>query len=62
MVRQIETLMRQKGITWYRLAKDTGISQNVFYNLRRRDGTLSFENAVKVAEYFGVPLLELIEK
>lgn len=62
MVRQIETLMRKKGITWYRLAKDTGIPQSVFYNLKRRDGTLCFENAVKVAEYFGVPLMELIEK
>lgn len=62
MYKKIEQLCKVKGITPYRLAKDIGIREQVLYALKTRDGNLSFKNAVKVADYFGIELTELASK
>lgn len=58
MVEKIKALCEQRGITIYRLEHDTGIGNGVIAKWKTcspRVGTLK-----KVADYFGVPLDELL--
>lgn len=60
MYEKILELIRGKEITFSELSRQTGIAENVFSNLKSRDGKLSLENAAKVAAYFGVPIEDLL--
>lgn len=62
MYEKIAELCDARKITVSQLAKETGISQSVFANMKRREGVLSFPNAIKVAKYFGVSVEELASK
>ena len=52
---RIDLLCKNKGITGYRLCKDSGISPNLLTELRggRRNG-ISAKTADKISNYFGV--------
>jgi len=56
--RQIQKLIKHKGITEYRLAKDIGIHQSTISKWKKGKGP-SLETAYKVAAYFGVPVESL---
>ena len=55
MYRIINALMKEKGISAYRLAKDTGITPAAVSRWKY-GATPSVENLTKISRYFNVPL------
>lgn len=54
---KINDLCTKKGITMYRMCKDTGIKQNVISNWKNRDvKEPSLSCALTLANYFDVPV------
>lgn len=53
-------LMNEKGITPYRVSKDTGISQSVLSAWKLGQTSPKLETMAILAEYFGVPIELLI--
>lgn len=51
---RIELLMNQKGVTAYRVAKDTGLSTGLFSQWKKRMQKPSMDKLNKLADYFGV--------
>ena len=52
---KINELCKQKGVSIYKMCKDTGIAQNVVSNWQNRpDAEPSLKNAVVLAKYFKV--------
>ena len=51
---RIELLMHQKGVTAYRVAKDTGLSTGLFSQWKKRMQRPSMDKLNKLADYFGV--------
>lgn len=62
MYKKIEQLCKERGISIYRLAKESGVKQTTLHQLKVRGGNLSLPNAIKIADYFGIGLLELASK
>lgn len=60
MYEKIATILKEKGMTFSTLSKETGIAENVFSNLKARGGNLSFANAMKVSVALGVGVEELV--
>lgn len=56
MYYKILELAEKKGVTFADISRATGIRESTFSNLKARGGTLTIENATKVADYFGVSL------
>lgn len=56
MYKRFEELLKEKGLTAADVSRATGIAQTVFSNWKSRDGSLSFDNIVKVADFLEVPL------
>ena len=57
-------LLEKKGVTTYQVCKETGISQTTMANFKSRSkggAKLSFDNVVKLARYFDVPLDYFVE-
>lgn len=51
-----EKLLQEKGITSYKVAKATGISQTTFSDWKRGRSTPKTDNMQKIADYLGVTL------
>ena len=52
---RLTDLCKQKGITGYRLCKDTGLQPSLLTDLKvGRQTSVSAKKAAKIAEYFGV--------
>ena len=51
-----EQLMKLRGITTYRVSKDTGIAQSVFSSWKNGISTPKTEKMQKIADYFNVSL------
>lgn len=49
-----EGLLKRDGVSIAEVSRATGISQSVFSNWKKRNSKLSAENAMKIADYFGV--------
>ena len=49
-------LLKERGCSSAQVCKETGIKENVISNWRNRGGDLSFENMVRVAKFFNVPV------
>ena len=49
-----EGLLKRDGVSIAEVSRATGISASVFSNWKKRNSKLSAENAVKIADYFGV--------
>lgn len=52
-------LLTKNGVTTAQVAKETGISESVFSNWKKRKDTqrnLTVGNLAKIAKYFGVPM------
>ena len=52
--------MRSKGVTGYRVAKETGFPAVYIYRWIRNEATPRIRNLAVLAEYFDVPLDQLI--
>lgn len=49
-----EDLLKQKGITAYRVAKDTGINYQIFSDWKRGKSKPKHDKILKIAKYLGV--------
>lgn len=62
MWRMVEQILKEKGLTVYKLSKLTGISDNTLRNYRSKHSDPSFNNACKIADALGVKLDDLRDK
>lgn len=62
MYDKILKLMEEKGVTAYRVAMDTGISQVSFSDWKNGRSKPSLESLIILSRYFGVTLEELISE
>ena len=53
---KFKQLLDERGITTYRVAKDTGIPQAMFCDWKSGKSSPKTEKLVKIAKYFGVPI------
>ncbi|EFE45525.1 hypothetical protein HMPREF0863_02446 [Erysipelotrichaceae bacterium 5_2_54FAA] len=60
MYRKIEVLMKKKGVTAYRLAKETGIPQSSISDWKRGRCKPSVKMLKILADYFGVDIKDLL--
>jgi transcriptional regulator with XRE-family HTH domain len=49
-----ERLMKEKGVTRYKVSKDTGISQSTLSDWKRKRSTPKIDKLQILADYFGV--------
>jgi transcriptional regulator with XRE-family HTH domain len=56
MYERLEKLLKERGITPYRLAKDLGLSQSSLSEWKRGNSIPKYERLVRIARYFGVPV------
>lgn len=54
MYRVFEELMKKRGVTAYRVAKETGVPQATLSDWRRGRSCPKIDKLLKIAEYFGV--------
>lgn len=59
MYKKIEKYAKKKGMNINQVANKSGVAQCIFANMKRRDGDLSFRNALKVAKVLGVKMEDL---
>lgn len=59
---KFEELLKKKGITAYRVSKDTGISSNCFSQWKHGRTTPKTNILLKIAEYFGVTVEYFVDK
>ncbi len=57
---RLKACMRSKGVTGYRVAKDTGFPAVYVYRWINNEATPRIRNLAVLAEYFDVPLDQLI--
>mgnify|MGYP001788016224 CR=1 FL=1 len=60
MYDRFRQLLDEKGITPYRVSKDTGISQVTLSDWKQGKSTPKLNKLLKIANYIGVPLDYLI--
>lgn len=61
MYKKVKKLLDGKGITAYRLAKDTGIGQSTLSDWKNGRSQPKTDKLIKIANYFGVPITYFIE-
>lgn len=54
--------IEKRGITPYRVAKDTNISTSTLSDWKNGKSTPKTDKLVKIAEYLGITLEELVKK
>lgn len=59
--KNIFQLMDNKGVTAYKLSKETGISESVISRWKSGEQSPSISNLVKVAHFFNCGLSELMK-
>lgn len=62
MYRKFEQLLKEKGITAYKVAKDTGLSAVVFSEWKRGKCNPKVDKLKILADYFGVTIEYFIEE
>ena len=62
MYKKVKKLMSTRGITAYRLSKETGIATSTLTNWKKGFYTPKVDKLKKIADYFGVTLEELISE
>lgn len=55
-------LLKEKGVTVKEVCEATDIAESTMSMWKKRNTNLSFSNAVKLADYFGVPLEYFVTK
>ena len=56
MYKKFLELLNKKGVTTYRVAKDTGISISIFSDWKSGKSNPKTDKLKKLAEYFGVTI------
>lgn len=62
MWKKVEKILKEKGISVYKLSKMTGIPDNTLRNYRSKKSDPSFTNACKIADALDISLDELRDK
>lgn len=62
MYEKYEALIKEKGITSYRVAKDTGLSPVVFTDWKNGKSKPKVDKLKILADYFGVSIEYFLEK
>ena len=62
MYKKLEKLMKKKGVTAYRVAKDTGISKTSLMDYKSGKSHPKLDNLIILSKYFNVPLDYFLEK
>ncbi len=60
--KKLEDILKQKGITPYRLAKEIGISNVVFSEWKRGKSQPKLDKLIKITEYLGITIDDLIDR
>lgn len=58
---KFERLISEKGITSYKVAKDTGLTPTVFSDWKAGRSKPKVDKLLIIAKYFGVPLEYFLE-
>lgn len=61
MYQKFEQLVKARGITTYRVAKDTGLSPMVFSDWKTGKSKPKADKLKKIADYFGVTIEYFLE-
>ena len=61
MYEKFETLLKERGVTAYRVSKDTGIDVATMSNWKHGNYVPKVDKIKKIADYFGVPLTYFYE-
>ena len=56
MYQKFEQLVKARGITTYRVAKDIGLAQTVFSDWKSGKSNPKVDKLKKIADYFGVTI------
>ncbi|MCC8025672.1 MAG: helix-turn-helix domain-containing protein [Clostridium sp.] len=56
MYKKFAELLSQRGLTAYRVSKDTGIPANTFTDWKNGRSKPKFDKLLILAKYFGVPV------
>lgn len=62
MYDRLDILLKERGITPYKLAKDIGMSQSSLSEWKRGNSIPKYEKLVKIANYFNIPVTYLTGK
>ncbi len=62
MYKDFEQLLQSKGITSYKVSKDTGVSQTALSNWKSGKSVPTTKTLQKLADYFGVTIDYLMNK
>lgn len=57
-----QRLCQEKGLTNYRVSKETGVSQSSLSEWKRGNSVPKYESMKKIADYFGVSVDYLLGK
>lgn len=61
MYSEFERLCKEKGVTAYKVCQDTGIARSTISDWKTGRSTPKWDKMLKLAEYFGVPLEQLLK-
>ena len=61
MYQKFEQLVKARGITTYRVAKDIGLAQTVFSDWKSGKSNPKVDKLKKIADYFGVTIEYFLE-
>ena len=61
MYEKFERLISERGITSYKVAKDTGLTPTVFSDWKAGRSKPKVDKLLVIAKYFGVPLEYFLE-
>ena len=56
MYKKFAELLKQRGVTAYRVSKETKISANTFTDWKSGRSKPKFDKLLAIAKYFGVPV------
>ena len=56
MYKKFQKLLEERGVTAYRVAKETGLTTSSLTEWKNGHYTPKADKMLKIAEYFGVPL------
>lgn len=62
MFSKLESLLKDKAITVYKLAQDTGISPTTFSDWKSGKSKPKVDKLKKIADYFGVTIEYFLEE
>ena len=62
MYQKFEQLVKARGITTYRVAKDIGLAQTVFSDWKSGKSNPKVDKLKKIADYFGVTIEYFLEQ